>query len=108
VPDDLAVWILAQPGVTEVTPAVDVLVGGRPGKRLELRADRDVRFGPSGITEFPWWGIGANSKRTWLIAVNVGDVGVLIWDNFGPENAAGDFAAIVQGLQPMIDSITWE
>jgi hypothetical protein len=108
VPDDLAAWILAQPGVTEVTPAVEVSVGGLPGKRLELRADRDVRFGPSGITEFPWWGIGPNSKRTWLTVVNVGSVGVLIWDNFGPENTAGDFAAIVQGLQPVIDSITWE
>ena len=110
-PDDLAAWIVAQPGVTEVTPAVDVSVGGHPAKRLELRADRDVRFGPSGISEFPSWGIGRdgfNGKRSWLTAVKVGDVGVLIWEGFGPDNTVGDFDAIVKGLQPVIDSISWE
>jgi hypothetical protein len=98
-PDDLATWMAGQPGIESVSEPMPVTIDGVPGVRLNIRADKAVSFGPS-------WGACAGC-RSWITVLRVRGAWVLIIEQLGPDNTVRDFDAVVRGLQPVIDSITW-
>ena len=98
-PADLAWWVARQPGVQTVSEPMPVAIGGVPGSRLDLRADKAVSFGPS-------WGM-CPGCRQWITVLRVNDAWVLIVEQLGPDNSVRDFDRVVDGLQPVVDSIVW-
>ena len=94
-PADFAAWIAAHDAVSIVAPAHAVLVGGVAGVQLDIQnGDQDVPFGPS-------------TAKVRLTALQIDGRQVVIQGTLGPENTVGDFNAAVDGLQKVIDSITW-
>ena len=94
-PADFAAWITRFKGVSIVEPARDTLVGGVQAVRLDIDAGHEsATFGPS-------------DSRVRLTALRVGGREVVIQETLGPENTTGDFDAAVDGLQAVIDSITF-
>jgi hypothetical protein len=108
-PDDLATWLAGQPGMKQLAEPVSVTIGGISGVRLNLRADRNVTYGPIGLAEpadITDFGIGAGS-RLWITVVRVQGHWVLISEVLGPDNTVRDFDAAIRGLEPIVDSIVW-
>jgi hypothetical protein len=108
-PGDLATWLAGQPGMKQLAAPVSVTIGGIPGVRLNLRADRNVTYGPIGLaepTDLTDFGIVAGS-RLWITVVRVHGHWVLISEVLGPDNTVRDFDAAMRGLQPIVDSIVW-
>ena len=92
---DFAAWIAAHDSVSIIKPAHDVLVGGIAGVELDVQnGHKDVPFGPS-------------DAKVRLTALRVGDRLVVIQGSLGPENTVGNYDAAVNGLQNVIDSISW-
>ena len=108
-PADFASRIAHLPGVKQLSAPVAVTVGGMAGTRLDLNPTHDVTIGASGLDDLAGFGIaGDPDKRAWITTVNVNGRWVAIMEVLGPENTVADFDAVVAGLQPIVDSITWE
>ena len=101
-PADLAGWITRLPGVTVLATPKAVSVGGLPGTQLDIRGgSKDVTIGPiPGVTEFGF-GIGANTTGRLIVVPVRGHQIVIVLK--GPE----PFAASMDELKPLVDSIVW-
>jgi len=102
-PDDLATWLTTHPGM-EVGEQKDVVVGGVPGRQLDIRVGpADIELAPiTGVTEQPL-GFGARANAR-LIVVPVHGHQILI-------SLAGEgqpAASSIFELQPLVDSISWD
>lgn len=108
-PDDVAAWLAALPGINLLGSPVPVTIGGVAATRFEVRPDRLILFGPSSLPEPDQFGInGGAGARAWITALKVDGRVALIVGTLGPENTEGDFQGAMLGLEPIVDSITWE
>jgi hypothetical protein len=106
-PADLASWLVSRQGIKTLSGPTPVSIGGIAGTQLDLQADRVVPYGPNGLTDPPAFGVGPALPFR-VIVLKVGGHWVMISEVFGPEASVYDFDAMVDGLQPVIESIRWE
>jgi len=106
-PADFAAWLAGHDGVSILGNAHDLLVGGIPAIQVDVETDdQGLTGGPADVPEFPTLGLGPN-VRARLTALRAGGRQVWIVGMLGNENKVGDYEAAVDGLQGIIDSITW-
>jgi len=111
-PGDFVAWMLDRPGMHENAPRVPVTIGGIDGTQIDI-TDDDEKFAGWGPTNFPnvpsAFGInGGAGARVRIDVLHVIGHWVLIEESLGPDNTTRNFQNVVQGLQPLVDSITWE
>jgi hypothetical protein len=106
-PDHFARWIAAQPGVTVMRKSHSVVIGDMPASELDIMSGHaNVTFGSTGLADPSSLGIGQQTPVR-VDAVSVGGRQMVILRMLGPESAFRDFDAAADGLQAVIDSITW-
>ena len=95
-PSDLASWIASRPGVSILNGPTSSTVGGLPATQIEIRADRDVSFGPiPGVTDIGF-GLGKGSApRMYVLQVQGHSIVISLTGGFG-------------SLQPLVNSIVWQ
>jgi hypothetical protein len=95
-PSDLASWIGSRPGVSILNGPTSATVGGLPATQIEIRADRDVEFGPiPGVTDIGF-GLGKGSApRMYVLQVQGHPIVISLTGGFG-------------SLQPLVNSIVWQ
>jgi hypothetical protein len=110
-PDDFAAWIAAQPQLTVAERTHEVVIGTVPAQEFDITqvGQGGLALFPTGWVDLPAIGIGGGGAggKARLDVLRVGDRQIVIQRTFGPEHAIGTFETAVDGLQPVIDSITW-
>jgi hypothetical protein len=103
VPDDLATWLTIHPGM-EVVAQKDVVVGGVPGRQLDIRVGpEDLEIAPiTGVTD-PRLGFGARSDPRVIVVPVDGHQILILLAGEGQPAASSNFE-----LQPLVDSISWD
>jgi hypothetical protein len=96
-PKDFASWLARLPGLTVVSPATSVRVGGLDARQLDVRSTRGVPIGPlAGFSNGVGAGLGGGTRYR-LIAVTVSGRPILIAMSHGS----------MERGQAFIDSIVW-
>jgi hypothetical protein len=116
-PPDLVAWVAKLPGLTLITPAKTVRVGGLDASQLDFRTTRKgvlilpipgIDYSLLGYGDIPLIGFDQRGAVFRLIVVPVGGHQVAI-EMTSDENLRGiHFDATVKALQPIIDSIIWQ
>lgn len=99
-PADLAAWLGAFPGLNVLSAPTPTIVGGVSGTQLDAQTAKDLGVGPT-------WGF-AGGHRNRVLLLRVDNHVILINEQIGPDNTVGDFDAVVQGLEPLLQSIVWQ
>lgn len=108
IPDNLVSWFKGLSGQHLLSDPVATTVGGLPATRFDVRPDKVLLFGLTGLPDPDKFGInGGANVRALVTLVRVDSHLVVIAETLGPDNTAGDFEAAVRGLDPIVASIAW-
>jgi hypothetical protein len=104
-PADIAALIATSPKLTVLAPPKAVTVGGLDASQLDVRAHEGFSLGsrPDVVGD-----VGlATMHDTRLIFVVVDGHTVVFAEQIGPANTTGVFEAAMNGLGPLLNSISW-
>ena len=103
---DLAAAIARSPGVAVLQPAKAITLGGLAATQLDVWAHEPLSLGP--VPDVDGSDVGFPTEHEIrLIFLEVDGHAVLISEQVGEKNTVHDFQAVLESLQPLIDSITW-
>ncbi|MEO6349047.1 MAG: hypothetical protein ABIP53_00140 [Candidatus Limnocylindrales bacterium] len=108
-PADFAGWIGEQPQVTIVEAPHAVVIGGIAAQELDVTGagDKGLDLYPTGLDDPPALGIGFPGQMVRLDVLRIRDRELIIQRMSGPEHTIGTFETAVEGLQAVVDSITF-
>jgi hypothetical protein len=104
-PEDLAAWVAALPATAKLHPPTSVVIGGLPAIRFDVASAGELQLGPIGVRTDSQAGIGPRGLRITLLRVSGHLIVITEW--LGPQHSEGGGRAVLDGLQPLVDSIHW-
>jgi len=103
-PADLVAWMRSLHGTAVLGEPTPVSIGGVAGNAFDVTKAGDLQFAKVSSNGFVA-GFGPSGLR--VIVLRVHGQLVLIEEWLGPANTTRDVPAVLQELQPLIDSIVW-